>query len=108
VLCVTGIAQPKTFVKYIRAYQPMVKVMHFDDHHYFTRKDFAYISDYFKNMQGEQKFILTTEKDSVRILNNPYFPPELREYIYYVPIKVEFLPYENKDFLTNLDKLIKK
>ena len=56
--------------------------------------------------QGEQKYILTTEKDSVRILNNPYFPPELREYIYYIPIKVQFLPYENKDFVSRLMKLI--
>ena len=102
----TGIAQPKTFVKYIRAYQPNVKVMRFADHHYFSRKDFAYIKDYFMKMQGEQKYILTTEKDSVRILNNPYFPPELREYIYYIPIKVQFLPYENKDFVSRLMKLI--
>ena len=106
VLCVTGIAQPKTFVKYIRAYQPNVKVMRFADHHYFSRKDFAYIKDYFMKMQGEKKYILTTEKDSVRILNNPYFPPELREYIYYIPIKVQFLPYENKDFVSRLMKLI--
>ena len=106
VLCVTGIAQPKPFVKYIRAYQPKVKVMHFDDHHYFSRKDFAYIMDYFNRMPGEQKYILTTEKDSVRILNNPYFPPELREYIYYIPIKVDFLPYEGKDFVSKVLKLL--
>ena len=93
-------------MKYIRAYQPNVKVMRFDDHHYFSRKDFAYITHYFMKMQGEQKYILTTEKDSVRILNNPYFPPELREYIYYIPIKVQFLPYENKDFVSRLMKLI--
>ena len=80
--------------------------MRFADHHYFSRKDFAYIKDYFMKMQGEQKYILTTEKDSVRILNNPYFPPELREYIYYIPIKVQFLPYENKDFVSRLMKLI--
>ena len=110
VLAVTGIAQPKPFVRYIRAYQPNVRVMHFDDHHYFTRKDFQYIMDYFKKMPGEQKYILTTEKDSVRILNNPYFPPELREYIYYIPIKVEFLQYgeKSKDFIANVIKLIEK
>lgn len=110
VLALTGIAQPKPFVKYIRAYQANVRVMHFDDHHYFTRKDFAYIKDYFNKMPGEQKFILTTEKDSVRILNNPYFPPELREYIYYIPIKVEFLQHGDKakDFLSSVKKLIEK
>ena len=57
-------------------------------------------------MPGEQKYILTTEKDSVRMLNNPYFPPELREYIYYIPIKVDFLPYEGKDFVAKVLKLL--
>ncbi|MGM9804621.1 MAG: tetraacyldisaccharide 4'-kinase [Muribaculaceae bacterium] len=108
ILAITGIAQPKPFLKYIKAYQPQVKAMQFDDHHYFTRRDFAYIMDYFKNMKGEQKYILTTEKDSVRIMNNPYFPPELRDYIYYIPIKVEFLPYENKDFMITVQKLLNK
>lgn len=106
VLAITGIAQPKTFVKYLKAYPAKVRVMHFDDHHYFTRRDFAYISDYFNRMQGERKFLLTTEKDAVRMLNNPYFPTDLRKYIYYIPIKVSFVDFENGDFMEKLMKLI--
>ena len=76
------------------------------DHHTFTREDFNYIAKFFNKLEGKQKFILTTEKDAVRILNNPYFPPELRNIIYYIPIRVGFLNYEDRDIITELIKKI--
>ena len=95
VLAVTGIAQPRTFVRYLRQWRANVQVLRYDDHHYFSRSDFDYIKKRFDEMKGRRKFIITTEKDSVRILNNPYFPTALRTAIYYVPIKVHFLRDDN-------------
>ena len=75
-------------MKYLRSFNAQVKVIHYDDHHDYTREDFKYIIKIFNELQGAQKFIVTTEKDAVRILNNPYFPIEMRSYIYFIPIRV--------------------
>lgn len=107
VLCVTGIANAKPFVKYLRQFSATVKVMHYYDHHYFTRSDFDDIFNVFDKLPGNRKFIVTTEKDSVRIVNNPYYPPAMRSVIYYIPIKVGFLS-NNGDFISEVVKRIKE
>lgn len=106
VLCVTGIANPRPLVRYLRQFAATVKVMHYDDHHYFTRNDFNDIFSIFDQLEGKRKFILTTEKDAVRIVSNAYFPPTKRDCIYYVPIRVGFLEQDGPDFVTVLTRRI--
>ena len=105
VLCLTGIATPKPLVRYLRHFSSRVKVMHFDDHHEFTRRDFTDIFKVYKSLEGKRKFIITTEKDAVRIMNNPYYPPMKRNCIYYIPMKVGFLEMESCNFV---DKLVEQ
>ena len=105
VLCLTGIATPKPLVRYLRQFAASVKVMHFDDHHFFTRRDFSDIFKVYNHLEGKRKFIFTTEKDAVRIMNNPYFPPTRRYCIYYIPMRVGFLEMEGAHFI---DELVKK
>ena len=106
VLCLTGIATPKPLVRYLRQFRANIKVMHFDDHHFFTRRDFADIFRVYKELEGKRKFIITTEKDAVRIMNNPYYPPTKRNCIYYIPMRVAFL--EPADGLSFIDELVEK
>ena len=104
-LCLTGIATPKPLVRYLRQFSTHVTVMHFDDHHDFTRGDFTDIFKVYNRLEGKRKFIITTEKDAVRILNNPYYPPMMRSHIYYIPMKVGFLEMEGINFI---DELVNK
>ena len=46
----------------------------------------------FSTMSGKRKHIITTEKDAVKLAHNPYFPHELKEHIFYLPVSVDFLP----------------
>lgn len=105
VLCLTGIATPKPLVRYLRQFAARVKVMHFDDHHFFTRRDFSDIFKVYNSLEGKRKFIITTEKDAVRIMNNPYYPPTRRHCIFYIPMRVGFLEMEGSNFI---DELVKK
>lgn len=98
ILGITGIAHSRNFVLYLKQFGTRMKLIHFNDHHKYTRDDFRFIFRVFRRLQGRRKFILTTEKDAVRILNNPYFPPTMQSCIYYIPIKVGFLDYEDRDF----------
>ncbi len=89
VFLLTGIAHPRYFVRHFRAYPFRKKVEHFSDHHDFSRSDIARIEQKFRAMKGERKLIITTEKDAVRLVFNPYFPQELKPFVFYQPISVE-------------------
>ena len=80
--------------------------MHFPDHHNFSRNDINDIVEVYNTLKGRYKIIITTEKDAVRIANNPYFPYELKQHIFYQPINVEFLPYDTESFNERLSKRI--
>lgn len=98
ILIVAGVANPKPFAKHLKQYKAKVKVLRFPDHHAFTQNDMAKIQNKFDEMPGVRKFIITTEKDSVRLANNPYFPHKLKSSIFYLPIKVEFMPQSEEEF----------
>lgn len=107
ILVVTGVANPKPFVRFLRRHKAKVKLKRFTDHHNFTSSDMEEIARLYDELQGKNKFIITTEKDAVRILNNPYFPHRLKKSIFYVPIKVEFIDRGEPDFTSGLEKTIR-
>lgn len=91
VLLVTGIARPRSLVKYVSSFPFRTRVCHFPDHHSFGKKDLARIQASFAGMKGSRKIILTTEKDAVRMINNPYFPHQLKPFCFYLPIRVDMM-----------------
>ena len=108
-LLLTGIAHPRYFVRHFKGYPFNKKVLHFSDHHDFTRHDILDIEQKFRSMKGERKLIITTEKDAVRLVFNPYFPQELKPFIFYQPISVKMIegPYGHdndlvKDIISEL------
>ena len=96
VLAVTGIAHPEPMVDELRR---SCKLQHlrFADHHNYTLRDIARIADTFKNMQGQRKIILTTEKDAIRLRGLTKDLP-----IYILPVKVAF----HKDGDLDFDRVI--
>ena len=83
-----------------------VRIKVFPDHHNFSRKDIHEIARRFEELEGDSKFILTTEKDAVRLANNPYFPKQLKSKIFYQPIVVEFDNLRPENFDYELKKII--
>ncbi len=106
VLCLTGIANHRPFAKYLMSFGATTRVIHFDDHHYYSRADFDLIFTELDKLPGERKFVITTEKDAVKILNNAYYPPERRSQIYFVPIKVGLMEQDGPRFIDNLVRRI--
>lgn len=92
ILLVSGIAHPRGLVKYLSRYSGNLKIMRFPDHHNFTQRDIRAIKKAYVNMEGKRKIILTTEKDAVRMMHNPYFPYRLKPHVYYLPIKINMHP----------------
>ncbi len=109
IYAISGIGNPRPFIRYLKSYNSTVKISIFPDHHNFSQKDIDFIHKRFISLDANNKFIVTTEKDAVRLMNLPNFPKELMPYIYYLPIEVDFLEVgDDTHFINTLTALIKQ
>ena len=97
ILIVTGIANSRPLRKYIRSLSPRIMELKFPDHHLFSKKDFNTINKTFEKIENEKKIIITTEKDTMRLLEYQNSLQPEKKFWYYIPIKVVF--FDNKDEL---------
>ncbi|MCH5214092.1 MAG: tetraacyldisaccharide 4'-kinase [Muribaculaceae bacterium] len=108
ILLLSGIAHPRSFVRYFRRFPVSKKVMAFPDHHNFSRADLKKIKQVYKDMEGKRKIIITTEKDAVRLQHNPYFPYTLKAFTFYLPIRIHMHSGIDGDILENeIEKAIR-
>lgn len=109
VLLLTGIANPRGFVRYFRNYPFKVVVSHYSDHHDFTRRDIDHLAKKFDSLKGERKVIITTEKDAMRLAYNPYIPTKLKPLMFYLPIGVRMLEKpDGSEFINELKRRIEE
>lgn len=106
VVCVTGIANPKPYHDYLEKRVGKLEILEFPDHHHFSTRDIRKIESRFLAMESENKCILTTEKDAMR-MKDMEFIPEVMEHIYYIPIVPKFIHADNQ-LITTLDDYIKR
>ncbi len=107
IVALSGIGNPKPFINYLKQFKTRLKTRSFSDHHNFTRKELENLAAYFRQLKGDNKYIITTEKDAVRLINNPDFPDELRPYIFFIPVEVKFEKRNDETFDDVLLKLIR-
>ena len=96
VMLVCGIANPKPLKEYLINNVSTYYQKDYNDHHIFSIDDLNEVIAMFREMQSEDKIILTTEKDAVRLTK---FREELKELPFYVlPIRHKFLFEEGEQF----------
>ncbi|WP_372774868.1 tetraacyldisaccharide 4'-kinase [Mangrovibacterium sp.] len=98
VIMLAGIANPSQFRSYLEASTQLVDELVFKDHHNFTSRDFKQIGKVFEQWKSKQAFILTTEKDAVRLRFASGLSDELKARLFYVPLQIKFLDSEGKSF----------
>jgi len=91
IMLLTGIANPKPIADYLTSNGLEFIHLNYPDHHEYAQHDIKNIQKKFLQIQNENKAIITTEKDAVklRVLNN--LPPSFTDNIYYLPIRVKLL-----------------
>lgn len=107
ILVVCGVANPRPFVKYLRTSQARIKIKRYADHHHFTHADMEAILQKYNAMKGKRRVVITTEKDGVRLVNNPYFPHKLRSCTYYLPITVGFTEFSDCTLESAVDSVMR-
>lgn len=111
ILLVYGIANPLSLKKYISEKTAAYDEMSYGDHHIFSIDDLKDINKKFDKIKTPNKFIITTEKDAVRLMK---FKEQLNNLpLYVLPVQHTFLFDEeavfNKlifDFITTFKKEI--
>lgn len=96
VLLVTGIANPAPLMAMLSSRKGGWSMLRYPDHHIFTIDDLKAIRRKLSQASAENKIILTTEKDAVRLIK---FDHELAELpLYVMPIRHDFLFGEEQKF----------
>ena len=80
-IIIAGIANPKPFFNYLKNNND--QIITFPDHHHFTENDIQNIKN-----QSNNKIIITTEKDYVRLKNSKI------DNLFYLPIKSKIIKDE--------------
>jgi len=96
ILMVCGIANPKQLKQYLAEHADTYYQQDYSDHHIFTIDDLKDITRKFDDITSEHKFMLTTEKDAVRLVK---FKEQLSTLpLFVLPIRHNFLFEEGKAF----------
>jgi tetraacyldisaccharide 4'-kinase len=108
VLLVTGIANPEPLKQYLKNVLIINDELTFPDHHNYDAQDLQLIKNTFQTIQADEKYILVTEKDAIRIRAS-YIPDNsFRKAFYYIPVEVKFFAKGEKPFIKRVYKFIKK
>jgi tetraacyldisaccharide 4'-kinase len=98
ILLVTGIANPAPVRDFLSDYTHSLRDLVFPDHYAYTPMDMLKIIRAFDFLQTPAKILLTTEKDAVRMESFEQLDEDLRQKMYYLPVKVRFVDQETGNF----------
>jgi tetraacyldisaccharide 4'-kinase len=96
ILLICGIANPRPLKDYLESKMHTYDMLRYPDHHIFNIDDLADIKKQYTKMPGDNKVIITTEKDAVRLVK---FEEALKDFpVYVLPIEHVFLFNEAERF----------
>lgn len=98
VILLTGIANPLPLKNKVEEFSSNIDMLSFPDHHDFSEADIRRVENCLKTGKDSRKIVVTTEKDAVRLLANPYLSDEYKERFYYIPIRIDFCGGEAEEF----------
>jgi tetraacyldisaccharide 4'-kinase len=98
-ILLTGIADTAPLVQYVSKHYAIIQHLSFPDHHWFTKHDMQRIRATFHQAPYKKRCILTTEKDSVRLMH-PALAPIMKDVpIFVLPMWMSFAgKQEEKEF----------
>jgi tetraacyldisaccharide 4'-kinase len=91
VILITGIANPKPLIDHLGTIFKEVIHLEFPDHHRFNANNVKSISDAFDKLNTIRKFIITTEKDAVRLREFSEITRPIQPFVYYLRMEIDFL-----------------
>jgi len=107
ILLVSGIANPQPLLEFLQKIVKVHETIFFADHHEYTNFDIQTVSVRFHSIPANEKYIIVTEKDAVK-LRELDLDEKMKKVFLYVPVEVQFLARGEKAFYKLIDKYIKR
>ena len=89
-------------LNYLKEAAANVHSFEYPDHYDFTKKDIQQLIEAFNRHTGKEKIIITTEKDSQRLLTDNLRDLLLNLPIFYLPIEIALAPKDKLTFDQNI------
>ncbi len=106
VVAMSGIGNPDNFVRSLRLHYRVVDELTFDDHHVYKVRDTKAMEALL--VKHPDVYIVTTEKDAVKMFSSKKMPDAVRRRLYYIPVRMTYIEESDKDFLQNLERDVKR
>jgi tetraacyldisaccharide 4'-kinase len=91
VIALSAIASPQPFIDFLKGLSNEVVEMSYPDHYALTSKDMAEVEIRFNGLSNARKWIVTTEKDAVKLRELNNLPAQIVSFIRVLPIEPEVL-----------------
>jgi tetraacyldisaccharide 4'-kinase len=98
IVLVTGIADPEPLSEYLHTKAREIINMPFGDHHRFSLNDIEKIRNAWRSLKSSRKYLITTEKDAVRLQEFANIAEPFRSAFYYIPLGIFFLNDDQEEF----------
>jgi len=98
IVLITGIANPLPFKEYLHNNFGEIIHLKFPDHYSFNEKDLKSISVAYHELKSPVRYLLTTEKDAVRLREFTNIAEPIRSAFFYIPIGIHFLNDDEGEF----------
>lgn len=102
IFLMTGIANPKPLLAYLKQFSKEIISFEYPDHHPFTKENVNGLIKAFQAHPAKEKIILTTEKDSKRLLGDNLKDLLLNLPIFYLPVEIELASKDKFTFDKNI------
>ena len=102
IVLLTGVANPTPLKEYLHKFFSEMIELAYPDHYSYRKNDMITITAAFNNLKSSSKYIMTTEKDAVRLREFTDIEESVKSALFYIPVGITFLNDEKDEF----DKLI--
>ena len=107
-LIITGIADNSSLKQKFDKISKNIKYIEFPDHYNFTKNDIDNIENEFKKIETNNKIIITTEKDAIRLREIEKFNNSIKENLFFIEIKPNFIHSKQENFDKNIIDYVEK
>ncbi len=98
-LLFSGIAKATSFENYLQSNSnTIIDAWQFGDHHNFTTEEITKLLAVFDSNSSTNKIIVSTEKDSMRLMTDEFKALLLNYPIYYLPLEIAFFENDKTNF----------
>ena len=102
IVLLTAIAHPEPLVEYLSEKFKIIHHYRFADHHYFSTEEIEEIHSRFFSENSGNRVLITTEKDSMRLIYSNISKKSEDIPLFVQPIEPEFLFHEREEFFSHI------